>query len=529
MTSNSRSGHALLRACVSLDLRSLALFRVLLALVLLGDGLLRAFDATLLYADDGLYPRTLAIGLGDSARLSLHLLNGSEVFAVLLCLGQALAAAALLVGWQARMASVVALVLLVSAGARTPLALTSTDLLLQALLIWGCFLGWQSRWSLQAAEPGQNRELSWGGAALVLQIFVIALVIAAQAQTPLPGRLLAAGIALLILVPLPLARRAVVGLLLVAAVLAVIAGIGSGAALLIAAAGLALLDTGSWERLQSMALRGQPAGELRLYYRDALPAAPRVLGLLRELLILPNSRVVPASTSPRVERLLGAHSNWLLIDRDETAQLGEDAARCLRERALLLRPLRSLLPDALLGARQIDAWLLGAAPRSRLPATPERADTGGRVALVLALLMLLWNLGSLAGVSLVPASLLKPLALDQRWTLATPARPGWLVLAGETASGREVDPLAAPRSADYARPAVLLHSDLRNAAYLGALALPDAAPAAREALAAYLCRLDAASVEGKEPLSRVRIVEILPGDTSSATAEQRVLWRQDCP
>ena len=529
MTSTPRSGLALLRACVTLDLRSLALFRVLLALVLLSDGLLRAFDATLLYADGGLYPRALAIGLGDPARLSLHLLNGSALYAVLLCLGQALAAVALLVGWQARKASVVALVLLISAGARTPLALTSTDLLLQALLLWGCFLGWQSRWSLQAAEPGQTRELSWGGAALVLQIFVIALVIAAQSQTPLPGRPVAAIIALLILLPVPFARRVVVVLLLLAAVLVAISGIGGSAALLIAAAGLALLDAGSWDRLQALALRGQSTGELRLYYRDTLPAAPRVLGLLRELLILPNTRVVPASTSPRVERLLGAHANWLLIDRDETAQLGEDAARRLRERALLLRPLRPLLPEALLGARQIDTWLLRAAPRSPLIATPNAADSGGRIALVLALLMLLWNLGSLAGVPLVPANLLKPLALDQRWTLAAPAPPGWLVLAGETASGREVDPLAAPRAADYARPAVLLHSDRRNAAYLDALAQADAAPAAREALAVYLCRLGAATVEGKETLSRVRIVELLPGGTTAATAEQRVLWRQDCP
>lgn len=528
MIPTPRSGLAALRACVTLDLRSLALFRVLLALVVLSDGLLRALDAALLYADDGLYPRVLAISLGDSARLSLHLLNGSPGFAVLLCLGQALAGLALLLGWQARKASVIALVLLVSAGARTPLALTSTDLLLQALLLWGCFLGWQSRWSLQAADPEHTQETSWGTAALVMQVFIVAVLVAVPVQTPLPGRILAASIALLVLVPLPLARRGAAVLLLLAAVLAATEGIGGGGALLIAAAGFALLDAASWDRLQVLALRGQPVGELRIFYRDALPAAPRVLSLLRELLILPNCRVLPASTSPRVERLLGAHSNWLLIDRDETARLGEDAAQGLRERSLLLRPVLSLLPGPLLDAGRIDAWLLRAAPRSLLPTPPDATDTRDRLALVLAALLLLWHLGSQVGVALVPAALLKPLALDQHWTLAAPEVPGWLVLAGETASGREVDPLEAPRAADYAGPPVLLHSARRNAAYLAALARADAAPAARAALAAYLCRRSAAMADGKEPLSRVRIVELVPGSTPSALAEQRVLWRQDC-
>jgi hypothetical protein len=60
------------------------------------------------------------------------------------------AALGLTLGWRTRWVTVAAWVLTVSLQNRNPLVLTGADSLLRALLLWGCFLPWGDRWSLDA-------------------------------------------------------------------------------------------------------------------------------------------------------------------------------------------------------------------------------------------------------------------------------------------------------------------------------------------------------------------------------------------
>ncbi|MGQ0621651.1 MAG: hypothetical protein ACT4QA_17335 [Panacagrimonas sp.] len=530
MTATARHRFALLRPCATLDLRSLALLRVGLALILLVDAALRLCDAGLLYADAGLYPRVLAVTIGDPARLSLYLLNGSAAFAALLTMLQGLAALAMLIGWRTRSATVLCWLLVVSASARNPLVVTQADWLLQALLLWGAFLPWQARWSIDRAnEPRQDHaHLSWATVALLMQVFVIALCAAADTGFAPVARVAAGLVAVLLLAPAALARRGAAILVLILC--------GSGLALgsdgLLCWAGLVLglglIDGGVWDRLVRRLTVGQSTGDLRLYHHADVAGAARILNLIREFLILPKTQVLAAQASPRVERLLVSGGLWLAIDRDDTAHLGNDALRLLLDRSLLLRPLRSLLGDrGSLGAR-LERWMRISEPgpiaRTDLAATP----TAQRIVAVLAVLMLAWNLGVLGGVSPLAASPMKLLGLDQRWDLGTRAPGGWLVLVGERADGREIEALRGAEP-DYSQPAEILRSAARNRAYLAALSAAGAQPYL-ETLADRLCRLRNHEREREDAtrVARLRIVQVLSATRDSAETEQRVLWRQDC-
>lgn len=133
-----------------IDLRALALFRVMLALVLLFDLLLRFSDIGAFYTDAGVLPRSAQIELysGLPSLVSLHLMSGSlGVQLVLFALSFA-AALALLVGYRTLTATFVSWVLLVSLHNRNPMVLQGGDVLLRLLLFWSLFLPLGARASL---------------------------------------------------------------------------------------------------------------------------------------------------------------------------------------------------------------------------------------------------------------------------------------------------------------------------------------------------------------------------------------------
>lgn len=129
------------RERVGIDARSLAVFRVGLALVLLTDLATRLADLRAHYTDAGILPRWASLEwLGLPARLSLHNLNGAAGFQVFLFAVAALFATLLLLGWRTRLATVCSFVLLCSLHARNPAILHGGDKLLRVCLFWAMFL-----------------------------------------------------------------------------------------------------------------------------------------------------------------------------------------------------------------------------------------------------------------------------------------------------------------------------------------------------------------------------------------------------
>lgn len=145
-----------------IDPRTLALFRVALALVLLSDLWLRARDIGAFYTDAGVLPRAAQIEIysGLPALFSLHLLNGTPVAQWILFALAFVAALALLVGYRTRWATLVSWVLLISLHNRNPMVLQGGDFLLRMMLFWSLFLPLHARASLDRwlAAPTEINE-----------------------------------------------------------------------------------------------------------------------------------------------------------------------------------------------------------------------------------------------------------------------------------------------------------------------------------------------------------------------------------
>ncbi len=156
------------------DIRSLAVLRIGLALLLLADLAVRATDLQAHYTDAGVLPRELLVGRYQHTCVwSIHLLTGSLAGQAGLFTVAAVAAVALLIGLFTRTAAVISWVLLVSLHARNPMITNGGDLLLRSLLFWGIFLPLDGCWAVRPRR-GQSfprdRTVSVASMAILIQV-----------------------------------------------------------------------------------------------------------------------------------------------------------------------------------------------------------------------------------------------------------------------------------------------------------------------------------------------------------------------
>src|SRR5262245_31126501 len=122
---------------LGIDLRSLALFRISLGVILLVDLASRAGLLAANYTDGGAHPRAAMASYFVPGTLpSFHLAVGSLRAQALLFALAGVAAVLLALGWRTRLATVVSWLLLDSLHIRNPLVLDGGDHLLRFLLMW---------------------------------------------------------------------------------------------------------------------------------------------------------------------------------------------------------------------------------------------------------------------------------------------------------------------------------------------------------------------------------------------------------
>lgn len=165
---------ASLRDIFGIDLRTLALFRVLLGVYILIDLVMRSRDLVSHYTDAGIMPRSVQIDHLYLTTWSLHLANGAAWFQVLLFVVAGLAALGLLFGWRTRLMTVVSWLLMLSLQNRNTFILSGEDNLALLMLFWAMFLPLGARYSVDAALDRTRRFLDNGyltlaTAALLLQ------------------------------------------------------------------------------------------------------------------------------------------------------------------------------------------------------------------------------------------------------------------------------------------------------------------------------------------------------------------------
>ena len=164
----------------ALDVRSLAVGRVLLGTILVVDAAVRSSHAAETLSPDGFLPPDLVRRfVGHPWGWSLALLDEGGAWGGPLLVAEGISGAMLAAGFCTRLTTLFAWVTLVSLVRRTAPMTNAGDVFLACLLFWGCFLPLGAVWSVDAlrrgAPPAATEVRGVAAWALVLQVCAVYL------------------------------------------------------------------------------------------------------------------------------------------------------------------------------------------------------------------------------------------------------------------------------------------------------------------------------------------------------------------
>ena len=490
---------ARLAEVAGIDLRSLALLRAGLAILVVCDLAARVPDLAAHYGDGGVLPRAAAlVWLPVEAHLSVYMASGQPWFQAGLFGLAALAAAALAAGWHTRAASILSWYLLFALQARNPAVGHGGDNVLRLVMFWAMFLPLGARWSRDraagrlAAPPGP-RVVSAAALAARLQLCLVYWVTAAFKWNP--------------------------------------AWLGGGAIATALRVDRLSTSWGRWLLNFPRLLRWVTRGTLAFEVLGPLAAwTPFYSGPVRSVVVL-------------------AFVLFHLCGLRPALRLGSFPWVCAVAWALFLpswfwerlhRGRLGRVMDALdrYDHQGEEAWRARQAHRTG--STPRLRRLGDGLAAFLLVYVLLLNLRELGLAPfgpLLPAAewISQSLSLHQRWNMFAPSPPlddGWIVAAGRTRGGGAVDAWRAS-ALDLARPEPLetAYGNFRWTKYLGNLRQPDHV-FHRRLFGNYLCRRwnsAHAGAERLESLTLVYMLELTVPPDRKLPAQPLLLFAQRCP
>ncbi len=163
---------------IGLDLRSLAVFRIGLALMTLADIIIRARALNAHYTDNGVLPRSALIDLLNPWYWSINLISGHPFIQGLIFAVAIFFALAMLLGYRTRLATIASWALIISLNNRNPALIFAADHVLRAILFWSMFLPLGACYSVDSAlnsssNPLPKRVCSGATLAFLIQLCYI--------------------------------------------------------------------------------------------------------------------------------------------------------------------------------------------------------------------------------------------------------------------------------------------------------------------------------------------------------------------
>ena len=140
------------------DLRSIAVFRILLGTLILWDLVLRAQDIAIFYTDSGVLPRHHWIDITHRWFWSIHAASGELWWQIILFLLAGLFAIGLIIGFRSKAMALCSFVLLASLQNRNTLLWQGGDLLLVVMAFWSLFLPLGARYSFDSALRPEHQK-----------------------------------------------------------------------------------------------------------------------------------------------------------------------------------------------------------------------------------------------------------------------------------------------------------------------------------------------------------------------------------
>ena len=492
---------SLLDRLAGIDTRSLALFRVSLALLVLVDLALRSRELVAFYTDAGVLPTWAAVQwLGAQSRFVVHTWSGATWYQALLFALTAVAALAMLVGYRTRWATAVTWFLVASLQARNPTLANGGDNLLRIMLFWAILVPLGARWSVdraRSARPAPTRALSVATFAIQLQLCLMYWFTAALKWHPTWFETFTA------------------------------TEIALSVDHLTTSLGRLLLDFPDLLRaLTAFTVGLEIVGPILVW-------SPVATGPVRFLVVLTFVLFHLAGLAPTL--YLGLFpwicaAAWLVflpswmwdrLERDRAAGFARVGGWCER----------------------LAGWLPGgrAGPGAALDPPTGGGRLGRRiesaVAAVLLVFVVVWNLATLERSSdtlLTPTlrAAVRVTGLGQRWAMFAPHPPlddGWYVMPGRTEKGREVDvwrggPVSWAKPADVAAS----YGHKRWNKYLDNLSR-ERYLYHRPLFGEYVCRRWNRAHAGQDRLLEFQMVLMLERyDTPHAAPQPTFLWAQRC-
>lgn len=169
---------AAVRRRITVDTRSLALYRIALGFVIVFDLVTRSRSLQTLYTDAGILPRTTVSGYSTWQELSLHMISGSLGIQAALFGVHLAFAVSLLVGYRSNLAAAGCLMLYISLYLRNPYVINHGDVLLMLILLWTMYLPVSERWSVdvtRASVEASGETAGLASAALLLTVVTVYL------------------------------------------------------------------------------------------------------------------------------------------------------------------------------------------------------------------------------------------------------------------------------------------------------------------------------------------------------------------
>jgi hypothetical protein len=509
--------HRKLEVVFGIDLRTLALFRLGLGLLIILDLINRASALNAHYTDWGLLPRDILIReFRTPWRFSIHLLSGQFEFQVALFILAGVLAFSLAVGYRTRLVTILSWILLLSLQTRNPMVLQAGDTILRMLLFWGMFLPLGATYSVDSIFAPNQKPLprsvkSISTFAVLLQVAFVywfsyllkdhpiwkqgeAIYYALSIDhfvTPIGLTLLQhpsmmKGLTYLtlwlealgpFLVFMPFgtgAFRFVIITLFCCFHLGLAATMELGLFPYISIVGWSLFLPGAvWDRLSNLLQSSEQAGAT-IYYDNECEFCKRSSKLFKMVFFLLESRIRPAQEVPSIYAEMERNRSWILVDHNGHHHYGFDVwVYCCRI-SRILRPIYPLFkPEPI---RYLGEHFYKAVSRNRgilskvtsslshFPSQKLTSRIGQLLSLICIIYVFLWNLRTLNFKKyevIFPKSVNwfgQLLGLGQKWNMFAPyplRDDGWFVHAGELMDGREVDMLSKKFAISWKKPELI--------------------------------------------------------------------------
>ncbi len=146
-----------LRPIISLDLRSLALLRILMGILIIYDLINRSTDLVAFYTDFGVLPRAeLLREVNDPWMASIHLLNGTWQVQLFLFFIAGFFGLLVMLGYRTRLVTIISWIFLISLQSRNGLVLSGADQVFRQVMFFAMFLPWGARYSLDSLHSKEQ-------------------------------------------------------------------------------------------------------------------------------------------------------------------------------------------------------------------------------------------------------------------------------------------------------------------------------------------------------------------------------------